>query len=274
VWLSDGGRFLYLHGNFAPVNAADVTVVDPPPPPFAGDLADPTDPVPSPYPFPDFYTAIQCTRDLIERAGGEWLSLHDAASAWFEHPECDAVLQSLTDLLELGMAEQCGNGNARQVRVTELGWRCFDSDLDASRRALAEAALKSQLIADYAGRWLGGRPEDDICIAEFMRERGFTEKAAARFVRVLDQALIFIRPTRESSTGASPEPPPDRLSERPLPAEVLSSRERNRLHLCRRGDRIELRASVDLAGLAELQEILARYERDWRVGSREQRAGS
>jgi hypothetical protein len=272
VWLSDGGRILYLHGNFAAVDAADVTIVDPPPPSFSGDLADPANPVPSPYPFPDFYTAIQYTRDLIERAGGEWISLHDAASAWFEHPERDEVLQSLADLLAFGLAEQRGTGNGRQIRVTELGRRCLDPDLDASQRALADAALKSELIADYAARWLAGRPEDDTCIAELTHERGFTEKVAARFLRVFDQAIIFIRPARESSTGASPEPPPDRIPEKPVPAEMLSARERNRLHLHRRGDRLELRANVDLAGLAELQEALARYERDWRLGSREQGA--
>jgi hypothetical protein len=274
VWLADGGRCLYLQGNLAPVGAAEVKIVDPPPPPFSGDLADPADPVSSSDPFPDFYSAIQCTRDLIERAGGEWLPLQDAASVWFEHPERDLVLQSLAGLLAFGLAEQQGSGNAREIRVSELGWRCLDPDLDVRQRALAEAALKSELIADYAALWRDGRPaENDICIAELMRERGFTEGAAVRFLRVFDQGFVFIRLLPEASAGNRPEPPAHELDRIPNPPEVISAREPNRLHLRRRGDRVELSANIDLAGLAELQDELARYERDWRLGSRGQGVG-
>jgi hypothetical protein len=274
VWLADDGRSVYLQGTFAAIAATEVKIVDPPPPPFSGDLADPTDPVPSPYPFPDFYRAMQATRDLIDRAGGEWLSLQDAASVWFQHPERDEVLHCLADLLAFGLGEQRGIGKGREVRVTELGWRCLEPDLDARYRALGEAALKSELIADYAARWQHGRPEDEICVSELMRERGFSEKEAVRFLRVFDQVMIFINPPNGTSAGPSPERPAQGLDPGPTQTEAMSDRERNRLHLRRRGERRELNANVDLAGLAELQEELARYERDWRLGSREHHAGS
>jgi hypothetical protein len=111
VWLLDGGRYLCVQGNPIRLRTTEVRIVDPPPPPFQGDLSDDTlSPQPA-FPVFGFGWAIQRTRDLLECAGREWVSLGQAASVWYPRPERGAILQSLAGLLAFGLAEQSGSGS-------------------------------------------------------------------------------------------------------------------------------------------------------------------
>ena len=263
VWLLDGGRYLCVQGNLTRLHTVEVRIVDPPPPPFQGDLSDDTvSPQPA-FPVFGFGSAIQCTRDLLESAGREWVSLGQATSLWYEKPERGAILQSLAGLLAFGLAEQSGSGNERHVRVSDLGCRVLeDSCLDIRGRVWAEAASKPQLIADYAVRWRGSRPEDHVCIAQLVREHGLSEQMAARFLRVFDEANLFIsRYMPEVTSDDRSEPPPvvDH-SRQPASATGTSPPERDQFNVVQRGSRLEITANVDLAGLLALQKILTRYE--------------
>jgi hypothetical protein len=254
----DGGRYLCVQGNLARHNTAKVRIVDPPPPPFQGDLSDDTvSPQPA-FPVFGFSWAIQCARDLLECAGREWVSLGQAASVWYPKPERGTILQSLAGLLAFGLAEQ--SGSERHVRVSELGCRALeDSCFDIRGRVWAEAASKPQLIADYAVRWRGNRPEDQVCIAELIREHGISEQMAARFLKGFDEANFSI--SRYMPEIASDEPPPvvDH-SRQPALATGASPPGGDQINVVQRGNRLEITANVDLAGLRALQKILTRYE--------------
>jgi len=54
-------------------------------------------------------------------------------------------------------------------------------------------ALKPKLIADYAARWLNGRPPDAICVEGLKLTHGFTKNAAERFLRVFDDTISLVR---------------------------------------------------------------------------------
>jgi len=234
VWLLDGGRYLYVQGNLARHNTAEVRIVDPPPPPFRGDLVDETASPQPAFPILGFGWAIQCSRDLLECAGREWVSLGQAASVWYPKPERGAILRSLAGLLAFGLAEQSGSGNnERRLRVSELGCRALeDSCLDIRGPVWAEAASKPQLIADYAVRWRGSRPEDHVCIAQLVREHGLSEQMAARFLRVFDEANFFIsRYMPEITSDDRPEPPPVDHSRQPASATGTSPPERDQFNV-------------------------------------------
>ena len=54
-------------------------------------------------------------------------------------------------------------------------------------------ALKPKLIADYAARWLNGRPPDALCVEGLKIAHGFTKNAAERFLRVFDDTISLVR---------------------------------------------------------------------------------
>jgi hypothetical protein len=182
---------------------------------------------------------------------------------WYEKPERGAILHSLAGLLAFGLAEQSGSGNERHVRVSELGCRALeDSCLDIRGRVWAEAASKPQLIADYAVRWRGSRPEDHVCIAQLVREHGLSEQMAARFLRVFDEANFFIsRYMPEITSDDRPEPPPVVDNRQPASATGISPPERDQFNVVQRGNRLEITANVDLAGLRALGAILDQYQK-------------
>jgi hypothetical protein len=264
VWLLDGGRYLSVQGDLTPLPSAEVTIVDPPPPPFPGDLAEDTAIAQPAFPVLGFGAAIQCARDLLECAGREWVSLGQAASAWFEKPERGIVWRNLAGLLAFGLAEQSGSGNGHRVRVSELGRRAVEgSCIDIQGRVLAEAASKPPLIADYAARWRDRRPEDDVCVAQLISEHGFTEQMAARFLRVFEEANFFISRYMPELTSDSRPETSSVVVHNPQPASVngASPPNRDQFNIVQRGKRLEITGNVDLAGLHALREILANYEK-------------
>jgi hypothetical protein len=264
VWLLDGGRYLSVQGDLTPLPSAEVTIVDPPPPRFPGDLAEDTAIAQPACPVLGFGAAIQCARDLLECAGREWVSLGQAASAWFERPERGIVWRNLAGLFAFGLAEQSGSGNGRRVRVSELGCQAVEgSCIDLQGRVLAEAASKPPLIADYAARWRDRRPEDDVCVAQLISEHGFTEEMAARFLRVFEEANFFISRYMPELTSDSRPETSSVVDHNPQPASVngASPPKREQFNILQRGKRLEITAYIDLAGLHALREILTNYEK-------------
>jgi len=74
-------------------------------------------------------------------------------------------------------------------------------------------ALKPKLIADYAARWLNGRPPDALCVEGLKIAHGFTKNAAERFLRVYDDAIWRVRGGATAVRSAKPN-----LSSSTLPA--------------------------------------------------------
>jgi hypothetical protein len=172
-------------------------------------------------------------------------------------------LHSLADLLAFGLAEQRGSGNGCEVRISELGWRAIGDPSEEIRlQAWAEAASRPKLIADQAARWGYPRPADHLCIPELVKEYGFTEERAARFLKVFDNAPFFIGPYKPEITLEEKSQPPCPVVDHThpgAPANAASLSEHNQLNVYQRGNRLQITADVDLAGLAELQQILDQY---------------
>jgi hypothetical protein len=102
------------------------------------------------------------------------------------------------------------------------------------------------MLADYAARWRGGRPEDAVCIAELISEHGFTEKMAASFLRTFDQCIFYIERSSKFPADAT--------------SGSAAAEQQNKLTVVQRGGRLAIRADVDVAGLDRLGETLVGYE--------------
>lgn len=147
-----------------------------------------------PYPYVALTQAIERTGELLKKAKRHEVRLADAASTWNLRPTSSATSQTAAALLSFGLVESIGNGKERKLKVSDLGWRALeDRRPGAKEAALAEAALKPPIMAELARSWVGGRPDDEICISELKFERGFTDEGATKLLRAFDDAMRYAR---------------------------------------------------------------------------------
>ena len=146
------------------------------------------------FPFITLTKAVERTAALFEQAKRHEMRQADAATAMGYGTKSSGVIQTLAALIAFGLAEDSGSGDARKFRVSDLGFKVLaDQRPGARETALAVAATKPKLIAEYAETWCGGRPSDPICISELHIDRGFSEDGAKTFLRVFDDAMGYAK---------------------------------------------------------------------------------
>jgi len=164
--------------------------------------------------------ALERTQQLYNRARRYDVRLVDAAAAWGFGAKSSATPQTAAALLAFGLAEDSGSGEARKIKISDLGWRILEDQRPGVReKGLAEAALKPKLIADYAEHWKTGRPDDNFCISELKIERGFTDEAAARFLKVFDETIQYAN-VAQPGTATDRKTAEERQLDQPPPASV------------------------------------------------------
>lgn len=162
------------------------------------------------FPFIGLTKAIGRTRAVYESAKRHEVRVGDIAAAWNLGVKSSGTLQTIAALLAYGLLEDQGSGDARKLKITDLAFRALeDQRPGAKESALAEAALKPKLIAEYTEKWSDGRPADGICISELRIDRGFTEDGAKAFLRVFDDTVGFTK-GRGSDKKHDSETPADR----------------------------------------------------------------
>lgn len=146
------------------------------------------------FPFIGLPKALDRARELYQHAKRHEVRIVDVAAAWKTGAKSSGTLQTIGALLAFGLLEDQGSGDARKVKITDLGFRALEDQRPGARdSALREAALRPKLIADYVERWRDGRPADPICLSELRIERGFTEDGARSFLRVFDDTVSFAK---------------------------------------------------------------------------------
>ena len=153
------------------------------------------------FPYVGLEKAVERTKLLFDKAKRHDVRVTDAAADWGLGAKSSATLQTVAALLAFGLIEDSGSGENRKVKVTDAGWRILeDGRPGVKNRLLAEAALKPKLIAEYAETWREGRPDDAHCISDLKFERGFSDEAAQKFVRVFDDTIRFTNPSPSDKT--------------------------------------------------------------------------
>lgn len=144
------------------------------------------------FPYISLEKALERTAQLYERAKRFEVLVSDAAKSWRMAPKSSSTLMTVAALLSYGLIEDSGTGDSRKIKISENGARILgDMRPGIREKLLAEAALKPKLIAEYAERWRGGRPDDHFCLSELKYDKGFNDEGAARFLRVFDETMRF-----------------------------------------------------------------------------------
>ncbi|MGJ4928615.1 hypothetical protein ACQR1I_14180 [Bradyrhizobium sp. HKCCYLS2038] len=146
------------------------------------------------FPYIGLSRAVERVRAVYANARRHEARVVDVAAAWGWGAKSSGTLQTIAALLAYGLLEDQGSGDNRKLKVTDLAFKALEDERPGEREAaLAEAALKPKLIAEYAERWRDGRPGDGICISELRIDRGFTDDGARQFLKVFDDSIEFTR---------------------------------------------------------------------------------
>ncbi|HTJ58586.1 MAG TPA: hypothetical protein VL418_13580 [Devosiaceae bacterium] len=147
------------------------------------------------FPFIGLEKAVERTRELYAKAKRFEVRLSDAAADWNYGAKSSGAFQTAAALLAFGLIEDSGSGEARKLKVSDLGWRILADDRPGMReKHMSEAALKPKLVAEFAKIWRDGRPDDSHAISDLKFEHGFTDESAPRFLRVFDDTIRFTTP--------------------------------------------------------------------------------
>jgi hypothetical protein len=145
------------------------------------------------FPFIGLTKALQRAGQVYEKARRHEARVSDIADAWGWGAKSSGTQQTIAALLSYGLLEdQGGSGEARKLKITDLAFKALEDQRPGVKEAaLAEAATKPKLIAEYLEKWKDGRPADGICISELRIDRGFTEDGASQFLKVFDDTSGF-----------------------------------------------------------------------------------
>lgn len=233
------------------------------------------------FPYVGLEKAVERTRMLHAKARRNEVRLSDAAADWGLGVKSSATLQTVAALLAFGLVEDSGSGENRKVKVSDLGWRILEDERSGVKeQLLASAALKPKLIAEYAEVWRDGRPDDRHCISSLKFDKGFSDEAAARFLRVFDETIRFTSPRRDDISTDTSEPAPARAADietvpngaQPVPPQpvmtepvsvppapimaMTAATAENDVKIMLDGDRLRVSAFVDLKGAKRLMKAL------------------
>lgn len=152
--------------------------------------------------------AIERIRAIYDAAKRHETRMADLAAAMNSGVKSSGTLQTVAALVAYGLLDDSGSGESRKFKVTDLAFKALEDQRPGARElALAEAATKPKIIADYAELWADGRPSDPISISVLRIDGGFTEDGAKTFLRVFDDAISYLPTTkrdRKADTNSDP----------------------------------------------------------------------
>jgi hypothetical protein len=146
------------------------------------------------FPFISLRKAVQRAQAFFDSHRKEPTRLTALASTWAYSPSSSGLLQTIAAMKQFGLLEDSGSGVDRKLQISDLA-RTILADLrpGAKEGAIAEAAQKPKIIAEYLPKWVPNRPSDAHCVSELVFDRGFAEIGAKAFLKVFDDTIAYAR---------------------------------------------------------------------------------
>jgi hypothetical protein len=144
------------------------------------------------FPYLGLGKALERIEVLFEKTKRHDARVADIAKDWGLAPRSSSTDRNVAALLAYGLVDDAGGGENRKIKISERGWRILDDKRPGVReKLLAEAALTPRIIAEYAEKWAGGRPDESHALSQLKFEGGFTDDGARLFLRVFDETIRF-----------------------------------------------------------------------------------
>jgi hypothetical protein len=161
------------------------------------------------YPFISLRKAVERAQALYNGHRKEPTRLAALADTWSYSPSSSGLQQTVAAMKQFGLLEDVGSGAERKVQISDLARRILaDLRPGVKEQAIAEAARRPRLIAEYLPKWLPDRPSDAHCISELHFDRGFGQPAAKVFLKVFDETVAYAN-LRQGDTDSDVAPGSD-----------------------------------------------------------------
>lgn len=147
-----------------------------------------------PFPFIPLGKAIERAKQFEAAYKKSPGRIANVLPIWDYTAKSSGGFQTIGALKAFGLIDDEGSGNDRKIKLTDLAMRILKDERPGKRdEAIKEAALKPKAIADHWILWGANRPPDAECRSELTLERGYTEDAANRLLRVYDDTVAFAK---------------------------------------------------------------------------------
>lgn len=158
------------------------------------------------FPYINLTVALERAQQVHSSAKTNAVRLVEVARDWNVSPTSSTTLRMAAALLGYGLISDEGSGDSRRIRLTPEALRILnDSRPGVREQLLADAALRSPIIAEYYGKWGRNRPNDPHAMSTLKFDSGFTERAARTFLGVYDDAISYIPDEEKSGPESQPQ---------------------------------------------------------------------
>jgi hypothetical protein len=154
-----------------------------------------------PYPYVGLGKALSKAEQLYAAVRHHAAALPTAAKAWETGLKSSATLQSAAALIQFGLLEGEGSGDARKVKLTPLALKIvMDKRPESAERAeaLREAALSPKIFAELFAQYGTAEGIDDTLLVHTLTaervQQGkapYSEDSAAEVIRVYRDTMAY-----------------------------------------------------------------------------------
>lgn len=156
------------------------------------------------FPYIGLAKAVDRIQTVFNKVKRYEARVADIAGDWGLAPKSSSTDRTVAALISYGLVDDNGGGESRKIKVSEVGLHIIDDPRPGQReKYLALAALRPKIIAEYAEKWAGGRPDDAHALSQLKFDGGFTDEGARIFLRVFDETIRFLPAVDAAMQGAS-----------------------------------------------------------------------
>ncbi len=137
------------------------------------------------YPFITLEEAIKRVKGLWEHVGKNLVPIPTAAPFWGYAEKSSGLRSTVSALKQYGLIQDVGDGDGRQIRLTDRALDIVIEPSDSPKRtnAIRQAALAPKIYADILARFPEGIPTADSAISSYLlREKDFNRKTVDSFI--------------------------------------------------------------------------------------------
>lgn len=164
------------------------------------DVKAPKDRSPS-FPFIPLQTAIERLVAFEQTFGRHDTPANKVGRAWKMKDGSSQAFQTIAALKSFGLLDFKGAGPGRATFLTDEGRKYVRAQQDSMKReVIRAAALRPKAMEKFWNLWGPDRPIDDVCIDDLHFKHGFTQSAAATFLRVYDETIAYAGLTKSDTT--------------------------------------------------------------------------
>lgn len=243
-----------------------------------------------PYPAISLGKAIERAKELHNKALHHAVPIKVVADAWEYGVKSSGLWAAAAALLQFGLLSDEGSGDKRKFTLTESAVRIVrdpNPDSEKRRELIKQAALAPKVFQELWIKYGASiHTLSDIVLKSHLtverQDQGlasYSDVSADEVIRVFKETIAYaglsdsdtISPIEADKGGVaglahvSHEPGSEgefmqTQVDQPRPATRLGSIDVTPLRVTMNGNRLDIQASVDLAGLKKLQEMLTKYQ--------------